>query len=575
MKNLLAACAVVICFAPVNISFAEIMANPTYEPPGPAPSPSWKRIAPGLHGAFGSIDNRYERQTPPELRDTKLWTDAAWRGERACAQIVLWTADGAQQVRIKTSPLQASNATTIPAAAVTARFVRYVLADGKLIGDILDTIDRLDTPAQTTRPIWLSIDVPRQTTPGLYKGSVEVLAKDRPTLTFDLNLEVLPMTLPKPSEWYFHLDLWQNPFAVARYHHVRPWSEQHFRLLRPHLKMLADAGQKCLTTTIVYRPWGTQTYDPHDSMVGWIRRPDGSFTYDYSIFDKYVSFGQKCGITNQINCYSMVPWTKTFRYYDEQTGNYELLKAQAGTAEYEKLWRPFLRDFVAHLREKAWLEKTTIAMDERPLETMQKVITLVKQTTPELKLALAVNYQPKVKIDIYDLSAAIGHPLEPHFVQQRIIQSRPTTFYVCCGPARPNTFLCSPPAESTWMGFYAAARKYSGFLRWAYDSWVADPLYDTSHVNWTAGDCFLVYPGPRSSIRFERLREGIAHYEKIRILRQAAQKTNTTRARNALKQINEMLTTFNFKAAQKTPAANSVNNAKKILTQLSRNPALQ
>lgn len=62
---------------------------------------------------------------------------------------------------------------------------------------------------------------------------------------------------------------------------------------------------------------------------------------------------------------------------------------------------------------------------------------------------------------------------------------------------------------------------YSGFLRWAYDSWTQDPLVETKHVTWDAGDCFLVYPGARSSIRFERLREGIQDFEKIRILRKA------------------------------------------------------
>jgi hypothetical protein len=68
------------------------------------------------------------------------------------------------------------------------------------------------------------------------------------------------------------------------------------------------------------------------------------------------------------------------------------------------------------------------------------------------------------------------------------------------------------------MGWHADALGYSGFLRWAYNSWVEDPLYDTTHVNWTPGDCFLVYPGGRSSIRFERLREGIQDFEKIRIV---------------------------------------------------------
>jgi hypothetical protein len=36
---------------------------------------------------------------------------------------------------------------------------------------------------------------------------------------------------------------------------------------------------------------------------------------------------------------------------------------------------------------------------------------------------------------------------------------------------------------------------------------------------WPAGDTFMVYPGGHSSIRFEKLREGIVDYEKIRLLR--------------------------------------------------------
>jgi len=570
MKTLFLVCATVICLVPAHLACAEIMANAPYEPPAANMPQLWKNISQGLHASWANVDTRYPRHAPPEVACSNLLSACAWRGERISAQMVLWTADGAEQLRFDTATLGNDDGAQIPADALTPRFVRYVLADGKLVPDVLDTIERLDIPPRTTRPIWLSIDVPRQAKPGIYKGYLQILAKNHPPLKFQFRLEVLPMTLPPPSEWSFHLDLWQNPYALARYHHVEPWSKEHFQLLEPHLRMLADAGQKCLTTTIVYRPWGTQTYDPYDSMVKWTRRHDGGFTYDYTIFDNYVRFGAECGIKKQINCYSMVPWTNAFRYYDEQSGAYELLKAEAGSPEYEKLWRPFLKAFTAHLRKNGWLEKTTIAMDERPLETMQKVIALVKETAPELKLTLAVNYQPKVKLDIYDLSAAIGHPLQPQYRKERTARSRPTTFYVCCGPARPNTFTASPPAEAAWMGFYAAAKGYSGFLRWAYDSWVQDPLYDTSHVTWTAGDCFLVYPGQRSSIRFERLREGIVHYEKIRILRQAFQKTDTLEAKAALKEIDKILTTFSFKSAQKTPAASTVSNAKKTLTKLTR-----
>ena len=39
--------------------------------------------------------------------------------------------------------------------------------------------------------------------------------------------------------------------------------------------------------------------------------------------------------------------------------------------------------------------------------------------------------------------------------------------------------------------------------------------------SWASGDCYLVYPGC-TSIRFERLVEGIQDFEKIRILKQKA-----------------------------------------------------
>src|SRR6185312_7906441 len=104
-------------------------------------------------------------------------------------------------------------------------------------------------------------------------------------------------------------------------------------------------------------------------------------------------------------------------------------------------------------------------------------------------------------------------------VQQRKAKGFTTTFYVCCTPPKPNNFLFSPPIEGRWIGWYAAAYGYSGFLRWAYDAWPGDPNRDARHGSWPAGDCYMVYPGGNSCIRFEKLREGIVDYVKIRILR--------------------------------------------------------
>ena len=91
------------------------------------------------------------------------------------------------------------------------------------------------------------------------------------------------------------------------------------------------------------------------------------------------------------------------------------------------------------------------------------------------------------------------------------------------------------------LGWYAAARGYDGFLRWAYDAWPADPVRDARHVLWPAGDTFLVYPGSHSSIRFEKLREGIADFEKIRLLRTWASGSTDAEVRRLMSELEQQL----------------------------------
>ena len=116
----------------------------------------------------------------------------------------------------------------------------------------------------------------------------------------------------------------------------------------------------------------------------------------------------------------------------------------------------------------------------------------------------------------------------------------------------PNNFTFSPPAESEWIGLFAAARGYDGFLRWAYNSWVENPLASTDFTSWPSGDCFLVYPGNRSSIRFERLRDGLEDFEKVRLLREAATKSKSPEAAAAMAKLDETLKVFTWPRGEKS-----------------------
>lgn len=542
----------------------------------------WDNVDAGLNVAFASTNESYSRSIPPSQSISKQSKIYAWRGEETHTKLVFWSKEDIGEISLKT--ISDPDTPTPGISKVRHRIVRYVLSDSFINGcgyRDKDTIQAVISPdrlqdgnaftldSRETRPVWLSLETDSDCKPGTYIYNTEIISSsDTSTISFEL--EVIDRELPPPSEWDFHLDLWQNPFAVARYHKVQLWSQEHWDLMEPLLKKLASAGQKCITTTLNDKPWGGQTYDPFGSMITWIKDDMGNWTYDYSIFDQYVIFAIKCGISKQVNCYSMVPWNNRFVYYNEATTAYEELIAIPGSEEYNKLWTPFLVDFREHLRDMGWLDISTIAMDERKEEDMKKIIELVKTNVPELKISLAGNIlQADIDNELYDLSIAIGLDPAKESIRLRVESGRPTTFYTCCArPEHPNNFTFSPPSDNTYIAWFAAAHGYSGFLRWAYNSWVEDPVYDSRFRTWPSGDTYLVYPEAVSSVRLEKLIEGIKDYEKIRILKEELAVDPTMDAANFEKVLNDFLKSIHYSQLKERPSSEIILEGQDLLYQI-------
>lgn len=523
---------------------------------------NWSVVKPGLHATIGSVDKRYNKSLIPDLENKATWNGFAWRNETISAQLVLWNNEPAGIVQCSFSDFKSADGNVLPAEIAQARFVRYVLTDefgpgcgyrkpedfiALISPDVLDPLPAFDMEAQSTRPVWLTFDVPADAAPGTYTSTLQLMLEGKKHSEFTFTIEVVNRILPDASGWKFHLDLWQNPYAVARVHDVELWSAEHWHLLKPLMKMLADAGQKVITATLNNRPWGGQTEDAFGSMIEWYKQADGSWTYDYSIFDQWVQFMMYLGIKNQINCYSMVPWGNEFYYFDQVRGEEVKVKANPESEEFAALWTPFLKDFVAHLERKGWKDIARIAMDERSPAEMKATMKLLSEVAPEMGVAFADNHQNYKKFpdQLTDLCVAYGAELEPEVFQYRKNHGYISTWYVCCSDVFPNVFTFSEPAEAVFIGWYTMAADFDGFLRWAYNSWVKDPLIDSRFRAWPAGDTYIVYPDARSSIRFERLREGIQDAEKIRLLREEFQNDSSLESKDKLRQLNELLSRCN------------------------------
>lgn len=221
-----------------------------------------------------------------------------------------------------------------------------------------------------------------------------------------------------------------------------------------------------------------------------------------------------------------------------------------------------LKDFTRHLKEKNWFSITSIAMDERPMEAMQSVIALLKSIDKDWKIALAGDYHPEIEKDIYDYCVASRFKFPDEILTRRKKEGKVSTWYTCCTEKFPNGFTFSPPDEHVWMGWYTAATQMDGYLRWAFNSWPKDPLNDSRFTAWPAGDTYQVYPGPLSSIRFEKLVEGIQDYEKIEILREEYRRKKQM---NKLNELETSLKKFEIKILSQTSAETMVGAVKDVV----------
>lgn len=528
-----------------------------------------------LYISFASSNSRFAKDLKPTVSPTNNWETTAWKGEKIHTQILVWADRDIAKLTLSISNLKTKAGNQIAKANAKIGFVQYVITDefgggcghrkpedfkSSLVADPINWGSSIEVKKNNLQPIWLSINIPANTAAGQYKGIVTINSGRKISLPIVVN--VLEHLLPSADKWKFDLDLWQHPAAIARVHKVELWSKEHFEKMRPYYTMLANAGQKSITTSIMNEPWGHQTYDDFPSLIKWVKKKDGSWFYDYSLFDKYVSFVMSCGITKRINCYSMVPWKLSFQYYDESLSKDTELIAKIGSDEYNSFWSSMIKDFTKHLKEKGWFDRSTIAMDERPMKDMQTVIKLLKDIDPNWKIALAGNYHPEIEKDIFDYSIASRFEFDAAILKERTALGKPSTWYTCCEENYPNGFTFSPPAEHVWMGWYAAAKGFTGYLRWAYNSWPENPLTDSRFTAWPAGDTFQVYPGPMTSIRFEKLIEGIQDFEKIHILQQGFKQSGN---QAKIDELNQLLSTFDLKMLKEIPSEKIVDEAKSKL----------
>jgi len=131
-------------------------------------------------------------------------------GEYEPLTFTVWPLKDLTGARVSVSDLKSGNA-TIPAAAIDVRRVAYVLCRTNYSAfgvyrrnpDYLPRFESLDLPARENQRFWLTVHVPEDARPGLYRGKVSFTAEGVPSADVPILFRVLPIRLQEdPSKLY-------------------------------------------------------------------------------------------------------------------------------------------------------------------------------------------------------------------------------------------------------------------------------------------------------------------------------------------------------------------------------------
>jgi len=470
-----------------------------------------------------ALDNVFKDTRMP-AGDVGTVTVSAARGQTVGAQIVIRAGTVPARVsRFRCDGLREEDGKgTIGPGAFRAAFIEYYRVNKNSTATPPEELTRVApadfpdafseaasvvVPPNTNQPIWVQFRVPASARPGTYHGMITALV-DEDELQVPVTLTVYDFAMPSSTRLL--VTIWTNTDSLAKHQNVAFGSEAWWALLGRVADMMRDHHQNVILT-----PW---------SLIAAERGPDGKPLLDFGKFDRWVqtflSRGFKRIEIGHVGGREHGQWEdKTFVAYDMPCENKQTGKTDKLTIEE---WLPLLQ---AHLKEKGWLDRAMIHVADEPIEvnldSWKDLSKRVRKAAPGLPRIDAVH--------VPDLGGALEvwvpqlNYLEqwmPRFKQAQKGGAE-LWYYTAWVPQGryPNRLMDYALIKTRMLHWLNYTSGTTGYLHWGWNFW------DVPFDQFAPGDNFIVWPGtsaPRSSLRYEAMREGIEDYEYLCILEDAA-----------------------------------------------------
>jgi hypothetical protein len=138
----------------------------------------------------------------------------------------------------------------------------------------------------TVASLWFTVRVPKDAKPGRYEGTVSVAAEGLAPTNVPLRVDVSDWTVPDPKDFRVTNFLQSAPDSLALHYGVPRWSDKHFELIGKSMALAAEVNsrQAIAELCLDFFELGGNA----ETMVRWIRQPDGSYKYDFTVFDRFL-----------------------------------------------------------------------------------------------------------------------------------------------------------------------------------------------------------------------------------------------------------------------------------------------
>lgn len=221
-----------------------------------------------------------------------------------------------------------------------------------------------------TVPVWVTVRVPADAAPGDYEGALAIEAEglSPAPLAVPMKFKVHDWNMPDPKDFRVRTIGWMNPEALAKHYQTPLWSEKHFELMGKSMERMLELGSRHLPIDVTK---GYPARDNADTLIKWIRQADGTFKYDFTLFDKYCDLaarkigkpfpvrlniwrGPRNGGGGEMDDYP----NATVLVLDPTTGAVSELEAprKLGSAEMKAFWQPVMNEIRTRLEKRGWFD---------------------------------------------------------------------------------------------------------------------------------------------------------------------------------------------------------------------------